>query len=212
MLIITCTTLPAHHVCNSAIRAAAWPQWHPNSSNKVSAPYVLFVLCWGCCRYFADLAAQASSLHAVAPPSRKQLRQAYAQLQETASAPLADVSIACQAAGIGDDTLQRVVAAGRIDASKAVNVLEVLLLLLTMSCETFAGTVQGIFEVFGSSNDSSSNVLPVLDFLALLGYLAAYDSDVSAALQQQVAEALSGQLDTDYKGLKAIPALADKLA
>jgi hypothetical protein len=98
-----------------------------------------------------------------------------------------------------------------------VSVLEVLLLLLTMSCETFAGTVQGIFEVFGSSNgssssSSSSSVLPVPDFLALLGHLAAYDSDVSAALQQQVAEALSGQLDTDYKGLLAIPALADKLA
>jgi hypothetical protein len=93
-----------------------------------------------------------------------------------------------------------------------VNVLEVLLLLLTMSCETFAGTVQVIFEVFGSSNDSSSNVLPVPVFLALLGHLTAYDSDVSAALQQQVAEALSGQLDTDYKGLRAIPTLADKLA
>jgi hypothetical protein len=94
-----------------------------------------------------------------------------------------------------------------------MNVLEVLLLLLTMSCETFAGTVQGIFDVFGSSSDSSSsNIVPVPDFLALLGHLAAYDSDVSAALQQQVAEALSGQLDTDYKGLRAIPALADKLA
>uniref|UniRef100_A0A383VWU6 RIIa domain-containing protein n=1 Tax=Tetradesmus obliquus TaxID=3088 RepID=A0A383VWU6_TETOB len=165
--------------------------------------------------YFANLAAQASSLHAVSPPSRQQLHQAYAQLQDTPTAPLADVNIACQAAGISDDTLQRVVAAGRIDTSKAVRVLEVLLLLLlTMSCETFAGTVQGIFEVFGSSSSNSSrdNVLPVADFLALLGHLAAYDSDVSAALQQQVAEALSGQLDTDYKGLLAIPALADKLA
>lgn len=166
------------------------------------------------CRYFANLAAQASSLHAVSPPSRQQLHQAYAQLQDTPTAPLADVSIACQAAGISDDTLQRVVAAGRIDTSKAVSVLEVLLLLLTMSCETFAGTVQGIFEVFGSSSSNSSrdNVLPVADFLSLLGHLAAYDSDVSAALQQQVAEALSGQLDTDCKGLLAIPALADKLA
>jgi hypothetical protein len=141
------------------------------------------------------------------------LRQAYAQLQDTPSAPLADVSLACQASGISDDTLQRVVAAGRIDTSKAVSVLEVLLLLLTMSCETFAGTVQGIFDVFGgnSGSSSTSNVLLVQDFLALLSHLAAYDSDVSAALQQQVAEALSGQLDTDYKGLRAIPALADKL-
>jgi hypothetical protein len=91
-------------------------------------------------------------------------------------------------------------------------VLEVLLLLLTMSCETFAGTMQGIFEVFGSSSNNSSSMMPVPDFLALLGHLAAYDSDVSAALQQQVAEALSGQLDIDYKGLLAIPATAEKLA
>jgi hypothetical protein len=93
-----------------------------------------------------------------------------------------------------------------------VKVLEVLLLLLTMSCETFAGTMQGIFEVFGSSSSNSSSVMPVPDFLALLGHLAAYDSDVSAALQQQVAEALSGQLDIDYKGLRAVPAMAEKLA
>ncbi|WIA37906.1 hypothetical protein OEZ86_001283 [Tetradesmus obliquus] len=71
--------------------------------------------------YFANLAAQASSLHAVSPPSRQQLHQAYAQLQDTPTAPLADVSIACQAAGISDDTLQRVVAAGRIDTSKALS-------------------------------------------------------------------------------------------
>ncbi|KAF6252883.1 glycoside hydrolase [Scenedesmus sp. NREL 46B-D3] len=163
--------------------------------------------------YFAELAAQASALHVVTPPSRQQLRQAYAQLQDTPSAHLADVSIACQAAGISHDTLQRVVAAGRIDTSRAVSVLEVLLLLLTMSCETFAKTMQGIFEVFGSSRDGcSSTVLPVSDFMALLGHLAAYDSDVSAALQQQVAEALSGQLDADYRGLLTISALADKLA
>lgn len=125
--------------------------------------------------------------------------------------PLADMNMACKAAGISEDTLQRVVAAGRIDTAKAVSVLEVLLLLLTMGCETFAGTVQAIFDVFGSTSGSGSSQLPVSDFLALLGHLAVYDSDISSQLQQQVSEALSGQLSTDYSGLLAIPALKDKL-
>lgn len=126
--------------------------------------------------------------------------------------PLADLSIACQSAGISSETVQRVVAAGRINTSAAVSILEVLLLLLTMSCDTFSATVQGIFEVFGSSNSKDSSKVPVQDFLTLLGYLATYDSDITSQLQQEVSQRLSGQAYTDYMGLFATPALAERLS
>lgn len=126
--------------------------------------------------------------------------------------PLADLSIACQSAGISTDTLQRVIAAGRVNTASAVSILEVLLLLLTMSCDTFSTTVQGIFEVFGSSSSKDSSQVPVQDFLKLLECLGTYDSDVNSQLQQEVSQKLTGQVNTDYKGLLAVPALAQRLA
>lgn len=183
------------------------------NARAVSLHVMTYIAALHCTRrYFAELAAKASSLHAVAPPTKQQLRQAYLTLRETPEVPLADLNIACQSAGISSDTLQRVIAAGHISTASAVSILEVLLLLLTMSCDTFSTTVQGIFEVFGSTSSKDSSQLPVQDFLKLLECLGTYDSDLSSHLQQEVSKRLAGQVNTDYKGLLAIPALAGKLA
>eukprot|EP00775_Hariotina_reticulata_P009913 gene9913-10069_t len=159
-------------------------------------------------RYFADLAEKHNALHAVVPPGKQQLRQAYLQLKETPKVPLADLIIACQTADITGETIKSVAAAGRINTAVSISILEVLLLLLSMSCESLADTIEGMFEVFGQG---TMQQLAVQDFLALLGYLAARDSEISSQLQQEVAGALNGQTHADYSGLTSIPALADKL-
>eukprot|EP00879_Flechtneria_rotunda_P008324 GHRR01008718.1.p1 GENE.GHRR01008718.1~~GHRR01008718.1.p1 ORF type:complete len:214 (+),score=61.91 GHRR01008718.1:201-842(+) len=167
--------------------------------------------------YFADQAAQHNSFLSIAPPSKQQLRQVYLQLKDTSHVPLADFSLACETAGIAVNTLNRIVAAGCIDRSNAVSVLEVLLLLLSMSCETFTATMQAIFEVFGTTatgqrGASKSNQVAVSDFLALLEYLGARDPEITSGLQKEVAKALAGQQSIDYQGLAVVPALGQKLS
>jgi hypothetical protein len=80
--------------------------------------------------------------------------------------------------------------------------------MLTMGCDSFAATVDGIFEVFAGS---SSDPMEVETLLQLLAHLGSRDADVSAALQQAVAGTLAGQSHTTLKELKAMPSLVGKL-
>ena len=132
----------------------------------------------------------------------------YEQLKDAPSFPFADIVVACQAAGISKDTVTRVVEAGRVTTAQPMEVLEILVLMLTMGCESFAATVDGIFEVFAGS---SSAPLEVETLLQLLAHLGSRDADVSAALQEAVAATLSGQSHTTLKELKAMAFLAGKL-
>jgi len=185
---------------------------NPSSTicHKVIYKSLLHNICshYCCCRYFADLAEKHNALHSVVPPSKQQLRQTYLHLRETPKVPLVDLLIACQTAGIAGETVKSVAAAGRVNTALPISILEVLLLLLSMSCESLADTIKGMFEVFGQG---TMQQLAVQDFLALLGYLAARDSEISNQLQQEVASALSSQASTDYSVVTGIPALADKL-
>lgn len=148
-----------------------------------------------------------SSIHTVSPPGQQQLKQLYNRMKDTPKVPIADLTAACQSAGISKDTVTKVIKASSVSTDAEVSVAEMVLLLLTMSCESFTATVQGMFDVFGSNGQLDSQV-----FVQLLTFLGTRDSDISLHVRQETAQALESLPMINYQALAAIPSLSAKLA
>jgi len=107
---------------------------------------------------------------------------------------------------------------GNVNTAREVNVLEPLLMLLTMRCTSLGAVLRGVFDVFGQRGGASEGgdggearlEVPVL--LQLLGILGARDPEVTPALREGVARALDGHVTVTLAALAGVPVLAAKLA
>ncbi len=100
--------------------------------------------------------------------------QVYEQLSASNSVPRSELYAATSAAGVDASTVDKVLAVVRVPAEHPVNVSDVLLLLLTLSCDSFKSVLTGIFEVFGGGISASIQA-PL--FQHIIGFLSIRDRD-----------------------------------
>lgn len=163
--------------------------------------------------YFSNKAALARSFHKVKAPAQELLRAIFLSLQGAPTAPLADVTAACRAVGINEATVTKALQAGNVNTAHEVAVPEVLLLLLSMSCDSLGAVLRSSFNVFGQQADGSGGdvqlEVPVL--LQLLSFLGKRDPEVTPALREAVARMLEGHVNVTLRSLAGVPVLASKL-
>lgn len=181
-------------------------------SNTPVFPLSTLTFLWSC-RHFSSQAALNHSLNTIEAPTQQQLRQAFEFLKDAPEVPVADIEAACRSAGINTATVTRAVQAGNINVVREVAVLEVLLLLLTMRCDSLGAVLKAAFDIFGKKVEGGNGEMrlevPVL--LQLLGFLGSRDPDVTPALRESVSRALDGHVNVTLKNLAGLPVLDSKL-
>lgn len=178
----------------------------PQPNHAPLLPFQPPPLC--CHRYFAGLAEERRKLQALASPGFGQLQTLYATLRGQKALSLADLLAGAETADIPPHTVCKVLEAARIPTDKHINLLEVVMLLLSMSCDGLATTLKGAFEVLGGAADADLPTATILDVLEVLG---ARDPELHSGVVREVSEALTGQLAASYQVLQGVPVLAPKL-
>lgn len=108
----------------------------------------------------------------------------------------------CQEAGVSPGALSRAQDAVPIVAENSSAYADrLVLVLLTMTANTFADTLQALFDVLGAEGS-----IPAETFLKLFGYLAEQDTELLAAADQLSID-LASETDVDYAKISGLETL-----
>lgn len=155
------------------------------------------------CRYFQNLANVANNLPEATPPAKEQLRLLLERCSKNSQLTPEQMGALAGQVNIAKSIVAKVLQVGAFP--DMVEVDKFIFLLLAMSCESFAGVLQGLFDVFGNSISSDR-------FQTLIAYLAPdMDPDITSQFLSDVSTALLEVEKVSYDNVAAIPCIAAKL-
>ena len=157
--------------------------------------------------YFANLANVSQGMDEYLPPSTDQLKHVYMALKDNEVMHTDQIVEQCLDAGISKSTVDKVFVLGNLGHDSMVQPAEFLVLLLTMTSDSFSAVVQGVFEVFGDPSGS----IPTSQFLKLYEFLSAWDSDVSEKSVGLLRSSLAGEESLTFATLSQNELMAEKL-
>lgn len=158
--------------------------------------------------YFANLANVSQGMNDYLPPSIDQLHHIYEAVKESNVLHTDNIVEQCLDAGISKATVDKVFVLGNLGRDSMVQPAEFLVLLLTMTSDSFSEVVQGLFEVFGDN----SGTLATKTFLQLYEFLSVWDSDVSEKSVGELQASLSGVDNLTFAALAHNDLMSEKLA
>lgn len=158
--------------------------------------------------YFANLFNVSQGMDEYLPPNVDQLKHIYDTVQESDVLHTDQLVEQCLDAGISKATLDKVFVLGNLGRDSMVQPSEFLVLLLTMTNDSFSAVVQGLFDVFGDT----SGTLPTEEFLKLYECLSVWDSDVSEKAVQLLKATLSETPTVTFAALGQNEIIREKLA
>jgi hypothetical protein len=138
-------------------------------------------------QYFSNLAAVTRTHSSDSLPTLEQLQRVWMHIQGHASMSRDAVAAVCSAAGISEGTTEKAWKLGTWGA--AVEPRAVLILLITMTAQSFLAVVEALFLVCGEPDGT----LAVPLFEELFGILAARDQDVTPTFATELARDLASQ-------------------
>ncbi|KAK9820442.1 hypothetical protein WJX72_010432 [[Myrmecia] bisecta] len=157
--------------------------------------------------YFAHLAESSKNSGDFLPPTRDQLRLAYAAITPGAMVQAQQLIKLCTDVGIQQATLDKVFQLGKFGTDCKLSPDEVFVLMLTMTTDSFLAVVAGLFEIFGENNTMDSATL-----LGLLAMLGQWDPSITPQLRADLAESFGTTVFISHKALQSNSVLQDRLA
>lgn len=158
--------------------------------------------------YFANLFNVSQGMDEYLPPNVDQLKHVHETVKGNDVLHTDQLVEQCLDAGISKATLDKVFVLGNLGRDSMVAPAEFLVLLLTMTSDSFAAVVQGLFEVFGDV----SGTLDTEEFLRLYECLSVWDSDVSEKAVQLLKASLGDTPTLTFATLGQNDLIRDKLA
>eukprot|EP00191_Tetraselmis_sp_GSL018_P019578 CAMPEP_0177586524 /NCGR_PEP_ID=MMETSP0419_2-20121207/5123_1 /TAXON_ID=582737 /ORGANISM="Tetraselmis sp., Strain GSL018" /LENGTH=202 /DNA_ID=CAMNT_0019076431 /DNA_START=286 /DNA_END=894 /DNA_ORIENTATION=+ len=158
--------------------------------------------------YFANLANVSQGMDEYLPPTLDQLRHIFEAVRDSEMLHADNLVEHCLDVGISKATVDRVFVLGNLGQDSMIQPGEFLVLLLTMTSDSFSEVLQALFVVFGDN----SGALGFDDFFKLYQYLSAWDSDVSGKSVELLKSALAGNETLTFTDLTQTELLTEKLA
>ena len=141
------------------------------------------------------------------PPSLQQLKKVHSSFSDEKMVATPQIIFACQSAGLAKATINKVLEVGNFANEPVVNAHNFLLLLLSMSCDNFAGLIQSIIDIFGLSGRIQVAIL-----ISLFDFLVTLDPDLTRQTQENLAKSLQELDIVTYDDLTVNPVLKDRLS